>query len=136
MTAAARMLARHVCRTSYAELPASAVEAARRDIPHTFGMAQFAQPFLVATALAHGKVGIAEVNGLGDPAILALSDRIAGIARRERRKGSFSITVQRTEGRSVTIEAGNPTGSPEKPLTDAQFRAKFRDCTRDGSMRD
>ena len=29
--------------------------------------AQFAQPFLVATALVHGKVGIAEVDGLGDP---------------------------------------------------------------------
>jgi len=27
--------------------------------------AQFAQPFLVATALAHGRVGIAEVDGLG-----------------------------------------------------------------------
>jgi 2-methylcitrate dehydratase PrpD len=40
--------------------------------------AQFAQPFLVATALVHGKVGIAEVDGLGDPAVLALSDRIAG----------------------------------------------------------
>ena len=30
--------------------------------------AQFAQPFLVATALVHGKVGIAEVGGLGDAA--------------------------------------------------------------------
>ena len=29
--------------------------------------AQFAQPFLVATALVHGKVGIAEVDGLGIP---------------------------------------------------------------------
>jgi hypothetical protein len=28
--------------------------------------AQFAQPFLIATALVHGKVGLAEVDGLGD----------------------------------------------------------------------
>jgi 2-methylcitrate dehydratase PrpD len=42
--------------------------------------AQFAQPFLVATALVHGKVGIAEVDGLGDASVLALSDRIAGVA--------------------------------------------------------
>ncbi len=44
--------------------------------------AQFAQPFLVATALVHGQVGIADVDGLGDAAALALSDRIAGVARR------------------------------------------------------
>ena len=30
-------LAQHVCRTSYADLPASAVESARRDILDTFG---------------------------------------------------------------------------------------------------
>jgi 2-methylcitrate dehydratase PrpD len=30
-------LAEHVCRTGYAELPASAVESARRDILDTFG---------------------------------------------------------------------------------------------------
>jgi 2-methylcitrate dehydratase PrpD len=92
--------------------------------------AQFAQPFLVATALMHGKVGIAEVDGLGDAAVLALSDRITGIPRDGLPKGSLSITVQRTDGRSVTIEATDPIGSPRKPLTNAQFDAKFRDCAR------
>ena len=90
--------------------------------------AQFAQPFLVATALVCGKVGIAEVDGLGDASVLALSDRIAGVARDGRPKGSLSITVQRTDGRSVTIEASDPIGSPQKPLPDAQLEAKFRDC--------
>jgi 2-methylcitrate dehydratase PrpD len=92
--------------------------------------AQFAQPFLVATALVHGKIGIAEVDGLGDAAVLALSDRIAGVARDGRAKGTLSITVQRTDGRAVTIEAEDPIGSPEKPLTQAQLAAKFRDCAR------
>jgi len=90
--------------------------------------AQFAQPFLVATALVHGKIGIAEVDGLGDTSVLALSDRIAGVARDGRPKGSLSVTVQRTDGRSVAIEASDPIGSPQKPLTKAQFEAKFRDC--------
>src|ERR1700739_3172276 len=80
--------------------------------------AQFAQPFLVATALVHGKVGIAEVDGLGDAPVLALSDRIAGGAREGRPKGSLSITVRRAHGRSVTVEATDPIGSPEKPLSD------------------
>jgi 2-methylcitrate dehydratase PrpD len=92
--------------------------------------AQFAQPFLVATALVHGKVGIAGVDGLGDTSVLALSDRIAGIARDVRPEGSLSITVQTTDGRSVTVEATDPIGSPQKPLTKAQFEAKFRDCAR------
>ena len=92
--------------------------------------AQFAQPFLVATALVHGKVGITEVDGLGDTAVLALSDRVTGVARESRKKGSLSITLSRTDGRAATIEAVDPIGSPQKPLTDAQFAAKFRDCAR------
>ena len=91
---------------------------------------QFAQPFLVATALVHGKVGIAEVDGLGDASVLSLSDRIAGVARDHRPRGSLSITVQRTDGRLVTVEASDPIGSPEKPLTTAQLETKFRDCAR------
>jgi len=96
--------------------------------------AQFAQPFLIATALVHGKVGIAEVDGLGDTAVLALSDRIAGVALDGRPKRSLSITVQRTDGRSVTVEATDPIGSPEKPLTNDQLEAKFRDCARNAAQ--
>jgi 2-methylcitrate dehydratase PrpD len=92
--------------------------------------AQFAQPFLVATALVHGKIGIAEVDGLGDSAVLALSDRILGVPREGRPKRSFGITVERTDGRRVTVEAADPIGSPGKPLANAQFEAKFRDCAR------
>src|SRR5262245_47141234 len=95
--------------------------------------AQFAQPFLIATALVHGKVGIAEVDGLGDASVLALSDRIAGVVRDGRPKGSLSITVQRTDRQSVTVKASDPIGSPEKPLTDAQLEAKFRDCARNAA---
>jgi 2-methylcitrate dehydratase PrpD len=96
--------------------------------------AQFAQPFLIATALVRGRVGIAEVDGLGDASVLALSDRIAGVARHGRPKGSLSITVTRSGGRSVTVEASDPIGSPGKPLTNAQFEAKFRDCAHNAAQ--
>jgi 2-methylcitrate dehydratase PrpD len=52
------------------------------------------------------------------------------VARDGRPRRSLSITVRRTNGRSVTVEAIDPIGSPEKPLSDAQFGAKFRDCAR------
>jgi 2-methylcitrate dehydratase PrpD len=92
--------------------------------------AQFAQPFLVATALAHGLVGIADVDGLGDAAVLALVDRIAGVAVEGRPARSLAVTVRHSDGRSVTVEATDPIGSPQKPLSDAQFAAKFRDCAK------
>ena len=70
------------------------------------------------------------MDGLGDAAVLAFSDRITGVAREGRPRRSLSITVRRTDGRSVTVEATDPIGSPQKPLSDAQFEAKFRDCAR------
>jgi len=89
--------------------------------------AQFAQPFLVATALVHGRVGIADVAGLGEPAVLLLADRIQGVARPDMPRNWLSITVRHRDGRSTTIEATDPIGSPEKPLTDEGLAAKFRD---------
>lgn len=96
--------------------------------------AQFAQPFLIATALVHGRVGIAEVAGLGDAAVLALADRIEGVAREGGPKGSLAVTVERTDGRTATVEASDPIGSPQKPLSDAQLEAKFRDCARNAVL--
>ena len=42
----------------------------------------------------------------------------------------LNITVQRTGGRSVTVEASDPIGSPARPLANAQLETKFRDCAR------
>jgi len=89
--------------------------------------AQFAQPFLVANALVHGRVGIGDVASHNDPAVLALSDRIEGRADPGRPKGWLSITVRHRDRREATIEATDPIGSPEKPLSGAQSAAKFRD---------
>ena len=53
--------------------------------------AQLPQPFLVATALVHGKVGIAEVDGLGDASVLSLwigSPALRAITDREGRSAS------------------------------------------------
>ena len=33
----------------------------------------------------------------------------------------------------MTIEATDPIGSPQKPLTNAQLEAKFRDCARNAA---
>jgi 2-methylcitrate dehydratase PrpD len=90
--------------------------------------AQFSIPFLVAAALVHGRVGIGEVAGVDDPQVLTLSDRIQGAVRADAPPTWARITVRRTDGRAASLETTAPSGSPQKPLSDAQLQSKFRDC--------
>ncbi len=90
--------------------------------------AQFALPFLVAAALLKGRVGIGEVAGFDDPAVLDLAGRIAGIADPARTTRGATLTATTTTGAVLSVETSGPTGSPEKPLSDAALAAKFRDC--------
>jgi 2-methylcitrate dehydratase PrpD len=90
--------------------------------------AQFALPFLVATALVHGRVGIADVAGLGDAATLALADRITGeVVTGRKPRGWVVLTLRLTDGRTARVESSDPIGSPQKPLSAALLRAKFQD---------
>jgi 2-methylcitrate dehydratase PrpD len=90
--------------------------------------AQFSIPFLIAAALVRGKVGIGEVAGVDDQQVLALSDRIQGAVRADAAPTWAQITVRRADGREASLETTSPSGSPQKPLSDAQLQAKFRDC--------
>jgi hypothetical protein len=82
----------------------------------------------VAAALVYGRVGIGEVAGVDDPRVLALSERIKGAVREDVPAGWAEITIRRIDGRAASAEATNPSGSPEKPLSDTQLYAKFHDC--------
>ena len=83
---------------------------------------------LVAAGLALGTIGIGEVAGVDDARVLALAARIQGAARDGVPEGWAQITVRRTDGRTATLEGAVPSGSPERPLSDAQLQAKFHDC--------
>jgi 2-methylcitrate dehydratase PrpD len=102
--------------------------AAGKRRPSQVVEAQFSIPFLVAAALVRGRVGIGEVAGVNDSQVLALSDRIRGTVREDAPAGWAQITVRRADGRAASRETTSPAGSPEKPLSDAQLQAKFRDC--------
>jgi 2-methylcitrate dehydratase PrpD len=90
--------------------------------------AQFSIPFLVAAALVRGRVGIGEVAGVNDAQVLALSDRIQGAVREDAPAAWAQITVRRADGRTASLATTSPSGSPDKPLSDAQLHTKFRDC--------
>jgi 2-methylcitrate dehydratase PrpD len=104
-----------------------APEAGKRR-PSQVVEAQFSIPFLAAAALVRGRVGIGEVAGVDDPEVLALSDRIQGAVRQDAPLHWAQITIRRVDGRTATLDTTSPSGSPDKPLSDAQLQAKFRDC--------
>ena len=80
------------------------------------------------TALILGRVGIGDVARVDHAPVLALAARIEAVVRQNAPAGWAQIMVQRTDGRTHTLENTTPSGAPEKPLSDAQLRAKFRDC--------
>ncbi|HEY7711410.1 MAG TPA: MmgE/PrpD family protein [Candidatus Entotheonella sp.] len=91
--------------------------------------AQFSLPFLVAVALTLGRIGIGDVARVDHPSVLALAERLQGEAKDDAPAGWARIWVRRTDGRAATVEtAMDALGSPERPLSDSQLEAKFRDC--------
>jgi len=102
-------------------------EAGKRH-PSQVVEAQFSIPFLVAAALVHGKVGISEVARVDDPQVSALAARIQGAIREDALSSWAQVTVRRSDGRQAMQETTGPSGSPDKPLSDARLQEKFRDC--------
>lgn len=90
--------------------------------------AQFALPFLIAAALVHGRVGIAEVAGIDDARVLALAGSIDGKVDANRAQRGATLTVIAADGEALAIDTVDPTGSPKRPLDDAALISKFRDC--------
>src|SRR5262249_40689997 len=75
-----------------------------------------------------GRVGIGEIAQTDDAQVLALSKRVQGKIREDAPEGWAQVYVRRVDGRAASLETTSPSGSPEKPLSDAQLEAKFRDC--------
>jgi hypothetical protein len=102
--------------------------------PHPGG-GSTAQPLLIATALVHGKVGIAEVDGLGVASVLALSDRIAGIARVTDREGRPASRFKGPTGAWLRSRPLIPSGrqisrSPMLSSRPSSATARIMRCSR------
>ena len=101
--------------------------AAHKRRPTQIVEAQFALPYLIAAAIVHGRVGIAEVADIGNALVLDLAARIAGISAEHETSG---ITIHMRDGRTATARLGLPLGSPENRLSVEQLTMKFADCAR------
>jgi 2-methylcitrate dehydratase PrpD len=99
--------------------------AAHKRRPTQIVEAQFALPYLIAAALVHGRVGIKEVADIHNDQVLNIAARMAANDR-----GPAAIMLRLRDGRTATVAAGTPLGSPQNRLTAEQLKAKFVDCAR------
>ena len=92
--------------------------------------AQFSIPFIVASALRHGRFGLADLTdeALGDPETLALADRVeyeADPGSEFPRFYSGELILERSDGVVLRHREARNRGSSDRPLADAEILAKF-----------
>jgi 2-methylcitrate dehydratase PrpD len=103
---------------------------ARKRRPANTYEAQFSLPYLVAAALAVGRVTLAEIDqgALDDPAVLGLADRIGyeiDPASPYPRYYSGEVIATLRNGRTLRQREEVNRGSPERPLSEAEITEKF-----------
>jgi 2-methylcitrate dehydratase PrpD len=125
----------------HARLPGGAVPVvceplASKRRPKTDYEAKFSLPYAVASALARGRLGLAELapEALSEPGILRLMDKVE-YAVDERadfpRYYSGEVEVALRDGRRLSHRVAVNRGHPELPLANAEVEAKyFENCAR------
>lgn len=85
-------------------------------------------PFCVAKGLVHGTVTLADLtdDGLRDPVAITVAERT--VYRPDDRITGGMVTVVTNDGRRLKTSIEHPLGSRDRPLSDDQLTAKFRDC--------
>jgi 2-methylcitrate dehydratase PrpD len=106
---------------------------AQKKAPATSIDAKFSLPFTAALALVRGRVTLDDFDpaSLADPLLLATAQRVSyrrnpGWGRD--RAASAAVELALRDGRILSAKLDVPLGHPDRPLSDAQLRAKFLDC--------
>lgn len=109
------------------------------DRPRTPLEAKFSAPYIVATALLDGQVGVSEFTNaaLQDPARRTLLEHVvlreAEVPPRgtpEWRTGYAVVNATLVDGTHVSSRCDAPRGHPSNPPSEAEVWAKFADCFR------
>lgn len=94
--------------------------------------AQFSVQYSVASAIMRGRLGLAELktDAAREPAVAAFARTIKVIVDETRHGAELDGTVSLTtrDGRKFTRTVSDLPGSPQAPLTDADFRQKAIEC--------
>ena len=126
--------ASHV-RSVKAWVPAGVVKAvcepvAAKRRPRNEYDAKFSIPYAVASGLARGRLGLAELapDAFTDPYIQALMDKVdyaVDAASTFPRHYSGEVVVTLNDGRTVANRVAVNRGNPERPLTNPEIEEKF-----------
>jgi len=109
-------------------------EAARLDTRRPSGTdaAQYSLPFVLGAYLARGGVTADEITGsaLCDPSILSLADRVElvtdpELAQRYPAERLARVIVRLSDASELRSPLAHARGTPEDPLSDSEFDAKF-----------
>lgn len=120
------------------EVPQAVLDNMPYGRPDDPTQAQFSLTFALAAALAFGTVAPEHLQAtmLRDPHLTAAMDLLviraatAGMSARalaDCQDGAM-VTAYDESGRSVSRTVRVPTGTPQRPMTEEQLEAKFRDC--------
>jgi len=108
----------------------------KKRVPTTVVEAQFSNPWVVATALVDGKVGLEHFApaAFKRADLLAVTQRVtavedAGLARPGGGPGGTRIEMRLKDGRTVSKTVSHAKGEPNNPMSRAEFQQKFMDCT-------
>ncbi len=116
-----------------------AVELAGRRHPDTAIGGRFSIYHAAALALVRRSAGIAafDTADVNDPQLIALRDRMQVEADARLAPGQARVQIEFVNGTCAEQAVEFPSGSPERPLTDAQLREKFLElacrCIKKGS---
>lgn len=106
----------------------------RRRAPATAVDAKFSLPFVVALAATKGGVAVGDfsVDGLKDPQVLAMAQRVMPVEDREAdwkdKSPVARVRIVAQDGRSFERRGERVPGSPDAPMTWDELAVKFRGC--------
>ena len=93
---------------------------------------KFSIPFTTAVMMAKGNVTLRDYTdeGLRDPAVLAMADRVSyrPVSGDEKRFTFPAVEIRTRDGRVLRCQPEKLPGNPDNPVDQELLDAKFRDC--------
>ncbi|MCL4181972.1 MAG: MmgE/PrpD family protein [Burkholderiaceae bacterium] len=134
-----RIAGDRVHRAVYEVSPTVAISLVH-DRPRSIQQAQFSMPFAIGVVLAKGALDIESLSDatLADPQVRAAMEKVVmhrdDSLQNEQAPECARVTLTIDDGREIRGYLGQPTGMPEKPLSDERLREKFLRCADAGGI--
>lgn len=115
-----------------AVIPIVCEPSAPKKVPATSYDAQFSIPYIVATALLKGRFTLDELDGaaLADPDVLKLAQKVDYAVDPDTDYPvhfTGEVIVETTDGRRIAKREAVNRGAADRPLSNAEIRAKYDD---------